>query len=174
MLRRRDLLSTDTDWRCRVDKSYVGRDKIGYDTQFLEHRDLRIAPTEWERVRVRDADYTFADDPFPMLDIYPVDPRAFCERNGSIVYDFGGEVVGGLVVTVTAKRDGAELELRCAEELDGGVEGELDQDTRIRYKTRANCNYCEKIILTAGRNTIDQYDYKAFRYAELVYGATSR
>ena len=164
------LLSTDADWRCRVDRSYVGRDKIGYDTQFLEHRDLRIPPTEWERVRVRDADYTFADKPFPMLDVYPVDPRAFCERDGSTVYDFGGEVVGGLVVTVTAKRDGAQLELRCAEELDGGVEGELDQDTRIRYKTRANCNYCEKIILTEGRNTIDQYDYKAFRYAELVFG----
>lgn len=117
------LLSTDADWRCRVDKSYVGRDKTGYDTQFLEHRDLRIPPTEWERVRVRDADYTFADKPFPMLDVYPVDPRAFCERNGSIVYDFGGEVVGGLVVTVTAKRDGAELDCAVRRKLDGGVEG---------------------------------------------------
>ncbi|MCI8388130.1 MAG: family 78 glycoside hydrolase catalytic domain [Clostridiales bacterium] len=171
------ILSTDESWQCRVDRSYVGDRTTGYETQFLEDRDLRIPPTEWERVRVREHDYTFSKAPIPVLDVYEVEPKAMVAREGSTVYDFGSELVGTLRLTVRCNSTATEsdlentttIELRAAEELAEGVEGQLNADTQIRFNTRANCSYSELVTLAEGENLIDQYEYKAFRYAEVVY-----
>lgn len=161
------IISTDESWQCCVDRSYTGRRTTGYQTQFLEDRDLRIPPTEWERVRVREPDYTFAAEPTPVLDVYELEPTASLRRDGSVIFDFGAELVGNLKLSVRA-HDGDSIELRAAEELENGTEGRLEPDTRIRFNTRANCSYSETVILTEGENLIEQYDYKAFRYAEVV------
>ncbi len=161
------VFSTDEAWRCRLDQSYVGRRTTGYETQFLEDRDLRIPPTEWERVRVRIPDYDYAKAPTPVLDVHELEPVAFLEREGSILYDFGREVVGTLAMTLIG-HDGDTVELRCAEEILKGREGILEPDTEIRFETRANCKYRESVILAEGENLLEQYDYKAFRYAEII------
>ena len=167
------LYCTDGSWRCRFDRSYVGLRTAGYGTQFLEDRDFRIEPTEWERVRVKETDYAFADKPFPTVEVHTLEPVAFIRREGSVIYDFGREVTAGLRFKAYG-HEGDSVTLRCAEELapraDGSYppEGELTVETEIRWKTRANCEYSETMILAEGENLIDQYDYKAFRYAELI------
>ena len=285
------VFSTDESWLCCVDKSYIGYRTTGYDTQFLEDRDMRLKPSEWERVRVREHDYTFADKPFPAVDVFFVEPvgtvtrpiksepddnkanlsdesakpensgneevsrvasdsagrigsaedicniraadvcpatadrspdfdacaeggsgdivsepgesaskpdgvsesepvsmttesrEAVChdemnaetpgkekeERNGRVsrLFDFGAETVGTFDIVVRG-HSGDELLLRAAEELLNGEEGLLSPDTEIRYMTRANCGYDERIILDEGENRISGFDYKAFRYAELI------
>ncbi len=146
----------------------------------MEDRDFRIAPTEWERVRVKESDYSFAKEAFPVVDVHTVEPIAFIERKGeseglrSVVYDFGREVTASLRFKAVG-RDGDRVVLRAAEELskdsagNEAVEGALSEETQIRWKTRANCEYEETMLLADGENFIDQYDYKAFRYAELIY-----
>lgn len=162
------IVSTDESWQCRLDKSYTGTRTTGYETQYLEDRDLRIEPTEWERARVREvgADYTFANKPFPALELYEIEPKTYIMRDGSVIYDFGEELVGTLKLSVRAK-DGDTIELRAAEELTEGTE--ISPTASLRFKTRANCLYSENVILADGVNEIRQYDYKAFRYAEVVY-----
>lgn len=177
------IFSTDESWKCRFDRSFVGRRTTGYDTQFLEDRDLRLAPTEWERVRVKEHDYTFAAKPFPTLELHTLEPIAFiekAEKDGirSIIYDFGREVTASLRFKVKGK-EGDRVILRCAEELDHSpdaaavTEGVLTPETQIRWKTRANCEYEETMILADGEVLIDQYDYKAFRYAELSFPSSA-
>lgn len=218
------VFSTDESWRCRFDRSYTGRRTTGYETQYLEDRDLRLKPTEWGRVRVREHDYTFAEKPFPALDVYTLEPVGSVSRviageentddvpsqesaeittaeesaaetaagsdtltdpsgsddiaetapekrpdtKRSVIYDFGKELVGSPDIVIRG-HDGDKVVIRAAEELANGAEGVLDPDTEIRYKTRANCVYDEEVILAEGENHITQYDYKAFRYTELIF-----
>ena len=218
------VFSTDESWRCRFDRSYTGRRTTGYETQYLEDRDLRLKPTEWGRVRVREHDYTFAEKPFPALDVYTLEPVGSVSRvisgdenaddvpsqesaeistaeesaaetaagsdtltdpsgsddiaesaqekrpgtRRSVIYDFGKELVGSPDIVIRG-HDGDKVVIRAAEELANGAEGVLDPDTEIRYKTRANCVYDEEVILAEGENHITQYDYKAFRYTELIF-----
>ena len=44
---------------------------------------------------------------------------------------------------------------------------ELNDDGTLRYNLRANCNYEEEWILADGESSLDWFDYKSFRYAEL-------
>lgn len=179
------LISTDENWYCRVDHSYIGTRRTGYETQYLEDRDLRKAPGEWEHARVKDADYTFAEKSFPMLDVHELKPSASLtrftgdgeEKRVSVIYDFGREVVGTCSLIIHGHA-GDVIELRAAEELmpddpsDSlalSREGVLTPETQIRWKTRANCEYSETATLNEGENVIDQYEYKAFRYAEVIY-----
>jgi alpha-L-rhamnosidase len=107
----------------------------------------------------------------PTLSVYEIEPVALLKREVSTIYDFGTEQVGTLKICVRGK-EGDIIELRAAEELvsEPGmcVEGNLTPETQIRYNTRANCSYSEKVIMADGENLIEQYDYKAFRYAEIV------
>ena len=46
---------------------------------------------------------------------------------------------------------------------------ELDADAGVRYDMRCNCKYEEEFVLSGReKDTLSQYDYKAFRYVELV------
>ncbi len=45
---------------------------------------------------------------------------------------------------------------------------ELNEDGNLRYHPRANCRYKEEWILKDGENVLDQFDYKTFRYGEMI------
>jgi len=181
------ICMTDENWQCRIDRSYTGRRRTGYDTQYLEDRDMRIMPTEWERVRIKEnADYTFHEQPFPALSVCPLEEVSYVSRKvslttddrtqtyNSMLFDYGRETVGTVSLRIRAK-DGDRVIIRAAEELaplsDGSypTEGELNETTEIRYQTRANCEYEETVLTAYGDNSIEQYDYKAFRYVEILY-----
>ncbi|MBE6568209.1 MAG: hypothetical protein E7657_06090 [Ruminococcaceae bacterium] len=142
----------------------------GYDTQFLEEYDSRAREVGFERPDFDDSDWGFAsvrvnDDhtlkaqKSHMLTYEAVSPRKTQVNGNRILYDFGANYVGYLSVTATG-RAGDKIVLRCAQE--------LNADGTLRHSLRANCNYEEEWILAEGESSLDQFDYKSFRYAELA------
>ncbi|WP_262495887.1 family 78 glycoside hydrolase catalytic domain [Paenibacillus sedimenti] len=60
-------------------------------------------------------------------------------------------------------RNGGNIEIRCGEELDA-------DGVHVRYKLRCNCTYLEFWTLSGGRDVLEFFDYKAFRYVEVIGG----
>lgn len=161
---------TDSAWRCYTLKAFTGTDTIGYDTQFVEDLDMRVWPEGWEKPGFDDSawatplvmqqDHRLAPQETPPLQLYRVDPVKSEEvRDGVYQYDFGKEIVGHTRVVVTGK-DGDVISVRHGEE--------LAKTGRVRHAMRANCKYEEDVTLADGKNTVEFYDYRAFRYVEIV------
>ena len=160
-------------WRYCISDAYAG-DVIGYETQFLENVDGRLWEDDWNQKGFDDssweemvpapwADYRFEEEPVPVLSVYRREPEQLAKRaDGSWFVDMGGEIAGTLCVTARGKRDGALLTIRCGEE--------QNEDGTVRYQMRCNCTYEETWTLKEGVHTLEPYDYKAFRYAELIPG----
>lgn len=166
----KELMVSDTDWLCHEHSGYTECGMIGYDTQYAECYDSRCAEDEffapefddsaWEFAAVaKHADYTLCKQPTPVLDVYEVEPKEVTSFDGGIRIDLGQEMAGNLIVEATG-RAGSEVILRYGEE--------LNEDGSVRYDMRCNCLYEEKWILSGKRDTLRFFDYKAFRYAELI------
>ena len=76
-----------------------------------------------------------------------------------MLLDVGRERVGTLHAAARG-RAGERITLRFGEE--------LDETGRVRYEMRCNCRYEETWTLGSGVSTLHQYDYKAFRYVEVL------
>ena len=170
---RKTLVASDESFKTARHSAYTEIGECGYSTQFLERYDSGSAEVgfadpdfddrSWENARIsRHADHTLVPQKSDMLvfeTVFPVKTFSFENR---ILYDFGSNYVGYLCVTATGKQ-GDEIILRCAQE--------LNEDGTLRYHLRANCTYEETWILSDGESKLDQFDYKAFRYAELTFPA---
>lgn len=159
----------DSHWRYQICTAYSG-EPTGYDTQFLEHFDSRRYPEGWEHPDFDDSDWRplvlarWADyhltrqetEPLWEGTLEPVSERSI---PGGVLLDFGRELTGTLFVRAQGQA-GQSVTLRLGEELDGSG--------RVRYELRCNCRYEERWRLADGVSTLHPYDYKAFRYAELL------
>ncbi|MEK7416013.1 MAG: family 78 glycoside hydrolase catalytic domain [Planctomycetota bacterium] len=166
------VLASNGQWRQRICPAYAALATIGYQTQIMERFDNRHALRGWNATGYDDADwnlasehpthdYTFVPQPTPTLSRYPVIPMQLEQRADGIVFvDFGREIVGGVSMRGRGPA-GATVEVRCGEE--------LHSNGAVRYAMRCNCTYREEWILS-GRDDdeLDQVDYKAFRYLEVV------
>lgn len=159
----------DGSWRCQLCAACSG-DVIGYDTQFLEDFDSRLWPEGWEQPEFDDsgwgrlvpaewADYTLSPQPTANLWRGRVEAVSSRPVPGGVLLDFGRERVGTLHAAARG-RAGQQLTLRFGEELDSGG--------RVRYELRCNCRYEETWTLAEGTSTLYQFDYKAFRYVEVL------
>lgn len=159
----------DGTWRCQICAAYSG-DVVGYDTQFLEDFDSRLYPEGWERPDFDDSGWArmvparWADcrlSPQPTANLWRGRVEAVSSRPvpGGVLLDFGRERVGTLHAAVRG-RAGDRLTLRFGEELD-------DRD-RVRYELRCNCRYEETWTLADGESVLHPFDYKAFRYVEVL------
>ena len=164
------VLVSDTDWLCADHTAYTATGKVGYDTAFLERYDSRAPEvgfarpdfddSAWQHASVfASADYVLHKQPTAQLDVYRAEVVSTMTVKGGVLLDFGREAVGYLALTVQG-RAGDVVTVRCAEE--------LDEQGRARYKMRCNCTYEEEWVLSGGRDTLDPFDYKAFRYAEVL------
>lgn len=152
--------STDETWEYTDDPRYPTGRKTGYDTQYLEDFDSRLQPTGWRPACVRETDYTFSPEPQPPICVYEKEPcRQQTLSDGTRFLDFGSEITGTLRVHATGQA-GDRVILRYAEE--------LTPQGRARYDMRCNCTYEEFWTLADGENIFDGYDYKAFRYVEIL------
>lgn len=151
--------STDESWVYCVDCSFISKRTVGYNTAFLEDRDLRMKDSEYKNCVAVDASYTYNKEPFPSLEVYSVSAKPIKTGN-RYFYDFRQEYVCNLKITACANKAGGKIMIRCAEE--------LDEKQKLRYKMRCGCDYEESCILDKGKNTIEQFDYKAFRYLEII------
>jgi len=123
--------------------------------------------------------------------------EAGCHR---LVLDFGREITGA-VVAEAAGPAGTQVVIRCGEELeepsvqthfcceiqekeslpgeeyeknseDAGIETASREIPRVRWDMRCGCAYQEIWTLGEGVSRLHPYDYKGFRYAELLYPKT--
>ncbi len=159
----------DESWRYQVCAAYSG-ETVGYDTQFLENFDSRLWPEGWERPRFDDsgwghlvpalwADYSLSPQHTENLCRNRVEAAERRSVPGGIQLDFGRERTGTLHAAARGKK-GEQLTLRFGEE--------LDEAGRVRYDMRCDCRYEETWTLGRGKSVLHQYDYKAFRYVEVL------
>ena len=165
------VLVSDGDFLVANHSGYRESGTCGYDTQFLESYDSRAKEVGFERPDFDDGgwqaasicrfdDHILTAQKSYMLEFEEILPKRVQERENRVLYDFGSNYVGYLSVKAKGNA-GDEIMVRCAQE--------LNEDGSLRYRLRANCMYEEKWILADGESMLDQFDYKAFRYAELIY-----
>ena len=163
------VASSDESFITARHTAYSAIGKSGYDTQFMERYDSRdknvgfhlpdFDDSDWAPATIKAVDdYTVVPQKSKMLvyeDIAPVIER----REGNKIFlDFGKMYVG----TINACAKGAD-----GEKITVKMGQELTTDGEVRSKLRCNCNYVEEWILSGEEDTLDQFDYKAFRYATI-------
>ena len=163
------ILCSDENFLTHRHTAYSALGTVGYQTQFMERYDsgakecgfyqVGFDDSDWDHACLREfVDYTLVPQRSKMLVFEKAEPREIRKEGNKIFIDFGGMHVG----TVSARARGEKGEvitLRMAQE--------LNEDGSIRHALRCNCNYIEEWVLTGGEDTLEQFDYKTFRYLEL-------
>lgn len=141
----------------------------GYDTQFMENYDSNSPEDGFEKVDYNDASWEYASErkhidyqlypqPIPSVVTEEIKPILIKETDREKVFDFGREFVGVPIIRAEGRK-GDVLEILCGEE--------LDENGKVRYEMRCNCDYREKWRLKNRISILEPFDYKAFRYMEI-------
>lgn len=164
-------IKTDQSWLYKNILAYKSGGITGYQTQFLENIDLNYYPTGWNKINYNDqiwqqAAIKYSDDhklflqPTPKLSFYLKNPQKIKELgSGHYLVDFGQIIVGYFKFSAVGKK-GEIIEIRHGEELLAGKQ--------VRYQLRSNCKYQEFITLSGKLDRPEFYDYKVFRYVEVI------
>ena len=163
------LFSDDSFLVC-LHSGYRDIGTVGYKTQFLEeynsnakevgYEQEQFDDSEWEHARVRAiTDYHLTAQPTRSRVFETIFPKNIKTENGRVIIDFGKCYVGYLNVKVRGIQ-GDVVTVRCGQE--------LNSDGTVRYQMRCYCKYEEKWILSGKCDQLNWFDYKAFRYAELL------
>lgn len=165
------VLVSDESWKCIYHTGYTACGKIGYDTGFAECYDSGAAEDKFFEKDFDDSRWVFAKintmggwslipQASRQIAVYPMSPET-CERTRcGLRLSFPTEAVGVLTAQARGNRGDVVL-LRYGEE--------LAADGSPRYEMRCNCRYEEQWILSGGEDILRQFDYKAFRYVELIF-----
>ncbi|MTI62140.1 MAG: alpha-L-rhamnosidase [Firmicutes bacterium] len=166
------LLATDSNWKYKITKAYKSGGITGYKTQYLENIDFNLLEKGWKGINYNDSDWErvfvhYSDDhklylqPTPSVEIYEKEARLIKKlAEGHYLIDFGQEITGQYIMELEGKR-GEVIEIRHGEEL------LADNENRVRYNMRSNCKYQEYLTLSGGKDELEFFDYKAFRYVEI-------
>ncbi len=169
------ILASDEGFRYAVHGGFEALGTAGYMTQFLE-RYISGSPQEgfekegyddggWENAKLRRClDYTLYEQPTKMLEFEEIQPKLIWDEDG-VTADFGAIYVGYLYAEAAGAK-GDFIEILSAQE--------LEEDGRVRWKLRCNCDYREEWQLSGGEDILNQFDYKSFRYARLNIPAGCR
>ncbi|MGI6460598.1 MAG: family 78 glycoside hydrolase catalytic domain [Candidatus Hydrogenedentales bacterium] len=167
---RSETFVTDESWKLHTLTAFPTGRTLGYDTQFAEDIDMRLMPAGWRANGFDDSrwktplcgrqDHVFVEQMTPPLEHWRADPQVVKKKGkGHYFYDFGQEIVGHTRIRLQGPK-GHKIEVRHGEELSA-------PDT-VRYEMRAKCVYQEFPILSGRRETIEFFDYRAFRYMEIL------
>ena len=168
------MVISDGSWKYTESQARIGKYIWGYTTQFSEDIDLNLWEdgwcepaydlSNWQNANVAGVPYplhyTLHPQPTPPVKHEKIHPVAIKKIEDGFFIDFGKEYVGTIGLRVKGKKDDV-IEIRCAEE--------LQEDGRVRFHIRANCRYQEQINLTGKEDFVDFFDYKGFRYAEILH-----
>lgn len=164
-------LSSDESWKTAYHTAYTSLGTYGYLTGDLECYDSSSKEAGFEKPDFDDSSWRNAveNENFrsthklykkaELLDVYEIAPSVIEEKNGGLFIDIGREVCGYITYKACGIK-GSEIIIRSGEEL-------LD-DGNVRFELRCNCTYEEKHILSGNEDVLEQYDYKGFRYVQLV------
>ena len=170
------VLCSDSSFRTHPHTGFTVCGKVGYDTQFLENQDSAAPETNfmqpdfddraWPNAKLRKyADYTVVPQKTKMLTFEKIEPTSRKETEHGILLDFGSVYVGYLTLRAQGEK-GSAIRICCGQE--------LNEDGSVRWQLRANCDYSEQWFLSGGEDTLDWFDFKSFRYAQLLVPAGCR
>jgi alpha-L-rhamnosidase len=140
-----------------------------YFTVPQEYWDLRQEPVGWTLPGfddsgwltpvVRTAIASLVPAAIEPVRLHDVAPASVTEvAKGRWLVDLGREIVGGLALEVTGGA-GDTVEVRLGEE--------LNADGTVKYQLRATNTYREVWTLRDGRQRVEHWGYRGFRWAEL-------
>lgn len=168
-----EFVTTDSSWKYTECDAYMPTFVYGYQTQFSEDIDMRkilhgwyntsYNITNWNKSLIAARPYPTEYNLIPQITL-PVThkklfPKKIENRNGYYLFDFEKETVGSPIFSAKGNA-GDVIEIRFGEE--------LDQDGRVKYEIRANCTYLDKITLSGDDDLIEYFDYKGYRYIEII------
>lgn len=164
------IFSSDETFRTKVHSAYREIGVCGYETQFLEEYNSNSPEVGFEEPLFDDSSWDFAKtNKFPDWElteqksgtltfekIFPVSEK----KEGNVLkIDFGSNYVGYLCISANGRKDSI-ITVRYGQE--------LSDNGRVRYNLRANCVYEETWILSDNNCIYDNFDYKSFRFAEII------
>ena len=164
------ILASDEKFKVRNHLGYREIGVTGNDTQFLEEynsnspevgfQEKCFDDTEWEFAKIHKyADYSMIEQKSKMLEFETIFPDTVIKNDDHISIDFGSNYVGYLYINVNGPK-GEIITVRCGQE--------LEANNRVRYDLRACCKYEETWVLSEGESVLEQFDYKSFRFVELI------
>ncbi|GLX66641.1 hypothetical protein MU1_09850 [Paenibacillus glycanilyticus] len=166
------IVRSDRTWKVKRAEENTAGIVFGYETQFTERLDARKAEVGWTTAGYDDSawleadvasihDYDLVPQPTPVLSVYTNKPASVDKLGpGHYLIDFGTELTGQFTM-IAQGAAGDEIEIRSGEELQPG-------DQAVRYDMRCNCHYSDRWILSGREDRFETYDYKAFRYVEVL------
>ena len=168
------VLVSDESWKCKYHTGYIEIGRYGYDTAIAECYDASSPDTLfWEPdfddsafIPVKEkqhAQWELFKQTTKQIHVYEMKPNVVRYTDYGAYVELPSEAVGSLTFTAKGNR-GDEVIIRCGEE--------LNEDGSVRFDMRCYCRYEEKMILSGGEDVMSNYDYKAFRYAELHFPKT--
>ncbi len=164
------LLYSDESFKIAYHKGFMEMGVCGYDTQFLERYDASAPEADfasfdfddssWAYAKIKEGDdHVTVEQKSASLVFETKHPTVLLEEKGRVILDFGACYVGYFCASAEGKK-GDTVTVRCAQEL---------SEDGIRFHLRANCRYEEEWVLKDGSCRLDWFDYKSFRYVELLF-----
>lgn len=163
-------LAADDCWKYAEAKEYGASRTIAYDTQFDEIIDNRVKLDGWKEPGYDDSgwetaafcmqdDHVLVLQQTPNLQMELRYPVQIIRQQEGYLLDFGEELTGTFYMKAWGHA-GDEVTILSGEE--------LEADDRVRNDMRCNCLYEDKLILAEGENELEQFEYKCFRYVQLI------
>ena len=165
------VLSSDKSFKCCRDTAFnVYGIAVKHDTIFNESYDSNSKTIGFEKVDFDDsgwsfcneksnADYSLYKQEMPLLTYYDIKPETIKYNDNEVFIDIGKEIIGYLNIIAKGKK-GTKAIIRYAEE--------LCDDGTPRYDMRCKCIYQDEWILSGKQDKFTHFDYKGFRYAQVL------
>lgn len=164
------VISSDESFKTSPHTGYREMGVVGYQTQFMESYDSRSGEvgfekpdfddSAWENAKMHKCnDHILVPQKSAMLEFENILPTNVQITKDGVIIDFGSIYVGYL--SIKAKGNTSDkIIVRSGQE--------LNPDGSVRFDMRCNCRYEEEWILSERESVLDWFDYKSFRYAELI------
>lgn len=171
----RETIASGSGWRALDgDDVYVDGGNSGHNAYYYAPREFINAmryPFGLKEAGFDDADWisSIETEPIPNLmasaqhneEKYLTQPVRILERApGHYFIDFGRSLIGGFQLMDIEGEAGQEVEIRLGQELIG--------PKTVRYTKRTGNTYQEIWTLADGRQTLTNWGYRSYRYAEVI------
>lgn len=163
---------------------HEGFEKCTYCTDELDDDSIGDEKNSvWKHSKIRRyTDYQLYEQPTKMLEFERIEPQKLKWDGNGVTIDFGSNYVGYFCAEACGNK-GDVIELLYGQELKENKRDCDDSDdsdnsdnsagyTRknqktVRWQMRSNCNYREEWVLSGKNDTLNQFDYKSFRYVRI-------
>lgn len=168
-------ITSDASWQALDgDNIYVDGGNAGHGAYYHAPREFINAlnyPFGWKESGFDDAGWSEAMERDALENLKPsaqhneqqylVEPERVVEREpGHYFLDFGRSVIAGFRLADIEGESGQEVDIRLGQELLG--------PQTVRYEMRTGNTYQEVWTLTDGPQTLTNWGYRSYRYAEVI------